>query len=256
MERCKNDRTKTYAGTEPSPRGLGLYAGADPVGKTRKGRDGARWTVAQDKNGRKSWRPAQPSRGGAAPALTMRGTLPPITLRRAPAAPQPFAVQGTAVQGTAVQGTAVQGTMRPNANRTQLTRAAQLPHLAQLPQFQEQAGRRAHCVNADALAREMQACMDAMMPLGASGCAATLGGIACIAAMKVLVDSVSPDSAADMERIADKILNVVFDARGLDKPFDVAHGWNEVGNKAARALARKCTGMDSATVTAAGEAMM
>lgn len=102
----------------------------------------------------------------------------------------------------------------------------------------------------------MQSCMDAMMPPGASGCAATLGGIACVAAMKVLVNSVSPDSAADMERIADKIMNVVFDSRGMAKPFDVAHGWNEVGNKAARAIAKQCAGMDAATVTATGEGML
>lgn len=54
--KCKNDLTRTYSGTEPSPKGLGWCAHAEDTGKVRKGRDGALWTVAQDKNGTKAWK--------------------------------------------------------------------------------------------------------------------------------------------------------------------------------------------------------
>lgn len=54
--KCKNDPTRTYTGTEPSPKGLGWCAHAEETGNTRKGRDGALWTVAQDKNGTKTWK--------------------------------------------------------------------------------------------------------------------------------------------------------------------------------------------------------
>lgn len=156
----------------------------------------------------------------------------------------------------AVHGAAVDLTMRGHAlNVTQPLNRTRAPYRT-LPDLQMPEPMRAPCINPASMEREINACMDAMMPLGASGCMSTLMGVACVAAMKVLVNSVSPDRAADLERIADKIVNVAFDVRGMDKPFDVAHGWHEVGNKAARAIAKKCAGMDSATVTAAGEAFM
>lgn len=55
---CKNDTSRTYAGTEPSPKGLGYCAHAAPEGSTRKGKDGRQWTVRVDKNGTKTWKPA------------------------------------------------------------------------------------------------------------------------------------------------------------------------------------------------------
>jgi hypothetical protein len=55
---CKNDPSRTYSGTEPSPKGLGYCAHASPEGSTRKGKDGRQWTVRTDKNGTKAWKPA------------------------------------------------------------------------------------------------------------------------------------------------------------------------------------------------------
>lgn len=47
MPKCKNDPTKYYHDKEPSPRGVGYYAGADAVGTQRLGRDGNVWQVVQ-----------------------------------------------------------------------------------------------------------------------------------------------------------------------------------------------------------------
>ena len=36
MPKCKNDKTKTYKGTEPSPKGLGYCGHAEKLGQKRK----------------------------------------------------------------------------------------------------------------------------------------------------------------------------------------------------------------------------
>lgn len=56
MPRCKNDPTKSYKGDEPSPKGLGYCAHAEPVLTTRKGRDGKKYEVRLNTNGVKSWK--------------------------------------------------------------------------------------------------------------------------------------------------------------------------------------------------------
>ena len=53
---CKNDPSKSYSGTEPSPKGLGLCAHAENAGKVSRGKDGRLWEVRLDKNGTKSWK--------------------------------------------------------------------------------------------------------------------------------------------------------------------------------------------------------
>jgi len=55
MLKCKNDPTRKYKGTEPSPKGLGYCAHSDKVGKERKGKDGNKWIVKEIKNGSKRW---------------------------------------------------------------------------------------------------------------------------------------------------------------------------------------------------------
>ena len=55
MPTCKNDPTKTYKGTEPSPKGLGWCAHGEKEGKVRKGKDGKEWIVKKVKNGSKRW---------------------------------------------------------------------------------------------------------------------------------------------------------------------------------------------------------
>jgi hypothetical protein len=58
MPPCKNDKTRSYKGDEPSPKGLGFCAHAEPLWKERKGRDGRKWEVREDAKGVKSWKPA------------------------------------------------------------------------------------------------------------------------------------------------------------------------------------------------------
>ncbi len=55
MPKCKNDKTRSYKGTEPSPKGLGWCAHGEKVGKKRKGADGNRWVVKKISNGSKRW---------------------------------------------------------------------------------------------------------------------------------------------------------------------------------------------------------
>ena len=55
MPKCKNDPTRTYKGTEPSPKGLGYCAHAEKLNKKRKGKDGKNWIIAETKNGVKRW---------------------------------------------------------------------------------------------------------------------------------------------------------------------------------------------------------
>jgi hypothetical protein len=55
MPTCKNDSSKTYKGTEPSPKGLGYCAHSEKEGKNMKGKDGNKWTVKKISNGSQRW---------------------------------------------------------------------------------------------------------------------------------------------------------------------------------------------------------
>ena len=55
MPKCKNDKTRSYKGTEPSPKGLGYCAHSMKVGAVKKGKDGEKWKVKEIKNGSKRW---------------------------------------------------------------------------------------------------------------------------------------------------------------------------------------------------------
>jgi hypothetical protein len=55
MPKCKNDLTRSYKGTEPSPKGLGYCAHSMKVGAVKKGKDGNKWIVKEIKNGSKRW---------------------------------------------------------------------------------------------------------------------------------------------------------------------------------------------------------
>ena len=55
MPKCKNDSTKSYKGTEPSPKGLGYCAHAEKVGKKKKGKDDNTWIIKEVSNGSKKW---------------------------------------------------------------------------------------------------------------------------------------------------------------------------------------------------------
>lgn len=55
MPKCKNDPTKNYKGNEPSPKGLGICAHAEKIGKRLKGKDGNIWIIKKTKNGIKRW---------------------------------------------------------------------------------------------------------------------------------------------------------------------------------------------------------
>ena len=45
MPKCKNDKTRSYKGTEPSPKGLGFCAEAEKGGTIKKGKDNEKWIV-------------------------------------------------------------------------------------------------------------------------------------------------------------------------------------------------------------------
>jgi hypothetical protein len=53
--KCKNDSTKSYKGTEPSPKGLGYCAHAEKYKTVRVGLDGNKWIIATVSNGSKRW---------------------------------------------------------------------------------------------------------------------------------------------------------------------------------------------------------
>lgn len=53
--KCKNDSTKTYKGTEPSPKGLGYCAHAEKDKTVRVGRDGNKWVITTVSNDSKRW---------------------------------------------------------------------------------------------------------------------------------------------------------------------------------------------------------
>ena len=55
MPKCKNDPSRSYKGTEPSPKGLGFCAHAMKVGAIKKGKDGNNWIIKKVKNGSKRW---------------------------------------------------------------------------------------------------------------------------------------------------------------------------------------------------------
>ena len=55
MPKCKNDSSRSYKGTEPSPKGFGYCGHAEKVGKRMKGKDGKIWIVVKNKNGIKKW---------------------------------------------------------------------------------------------------------------------------------------------------------------------------------------------------------
>jgi hypothetical protein len=55
MPKCKNNPSRSYTGTEPSPKGLGYCASGDAIGKKRKGKDGNIWIVKEVSNGSGRW---------------------------------------------------------------------------------------------------------------------------------------------------------------------------------------------------------
>lgn len=55
MPACKNDKTRSYKGNEPSPKGLGYCAHAMSVGTEKKGSDGNIWVVKKTNSGQKRW---------------------------------------------------------------------------------------------------------------------------------------------------------------------------------------------------------
>jgi sugar-specific transcriptional regulator TrmB len=55
MLKCKNDPSRTYKGTEPSPKGLGYCAHSDQTGSIKVGKDGNKWIIKEIKNGTKRW---------------------------------------------------------------------------------------------------------------------------------------------------------------------------------------------------------
>ena len=50
MYYCINDKSRTYKGTEPSPKGLGYCAHAEKIDSKKKGKDGNIWIVSITKN--------------------------------------------------------------------------------------------------------------------------------------------------------------------------------------------------------------
>ena len=55
MPKCKNDPTRSYKGTEPSPKGLGYCAHGMNEGDKKKGKDGNMWIIKKVKNGSLRW---------------------------------------------------------------------------------------------------------------------------------------------------------------------------------------------------------
>jgi hypothetical protein len=55
MPKCKNDPSRTYKGTEPSPKGLGYCAHSVHKGSIKVGKDGNKWIIKLTKNGIKRW---------------------------------------------------------------------------------------------------------------------------------------------------------------------------------------------------------
>ncbi len=55
MPKCINDKTKTYKGDEPSPKGLGYCASVEIAGKVMIGKDNNNYIVKEISNGQKRW---------------------------------------------------------------------------------------------------------------------------------------------------------------------------------------------------------
>lgn len=55
MPKCKNDSTRYFNGTEPSPKGLGWCAHGMKKDVVKKGKDGKQWIVKTNRNGSKRW---------------------------------------------------------------------------------------------------------------------------------------------------------------------------------------------------------
>ncbi len=53
MPKCKNNPSRHYKGTEPSPKGNGWCASGESIGKKRKGTDGKMWIVKKTKSSRR-----------------------------------------------------------------------------------------------------------------------------------------------------------------------------------------------------------
>ena len=62
MPPCKNDNTKTFKGTEPSPKGLGYCAHSEKIGTIKKGKDGNEWIIIKSSNNVKKWIKNNPKR--------------------------------------------------------------------------------------------------------------------------------------------------------------------------------------------------
>ena len=55
MPKCFNDPSRSYKGTEPSPKGYGICAHLQKIGSIRLGKDGHLWIIKKIKNGIKRW---------------------------------------------------------------------------------------------------------------------------------------------------------------------------------------------------------
>ena len=55
MPFCKNDKSRTYTGNEPSPKGNGYCAHAEKLFSIKNGQDGYDWIVKETKSGVKKW---------------------------------------------------------------------------------------------------------------------------------------------------------------------------------------------------------
>jgi hypothetical protein len=55
MPKCINDSSKSYKGTEPSPKGLGYCAHVEEINTIKKDRNGNKWIINTTKNGVKRW---------------------------------------------------------------------------------------------------------------------------------------------------------------------------------------------------------
>ena len=53
MHKCIKNKTKSYKGNEPSPKGLGYCAHCEKVGTIKKGLDGNKWIVVKAKNAKR-----------------------------------------------------------------------------------------------------------------------------------------------------------------------------------------------------------
>jgi hypothetical protein len=52
---CKNDKTRSYKGSEPSPKGFGICAHAEKMNTIQTGTDGNMWKIQKTSNNIKRW---------------------------------------------------------------------------------------------------------------------------------------------------------------------------------------------------------